>query len=130
MPLDDALRNGGFRRWYERQLIESHAWLVTAFLALIMMALALETIEFGASIANALVLVLIAAGGGWLVVFAILRFRMLLARAELLAVQAVCAECRSYGRFEVLQARDSREAISGRSLRVRCRACAHEWQMG
>ena len=130
MVLDDALRRGGFRRWYERQLIESHAWLVTAFLALIMMAIALETVEFGASLANALALALVALTGGWLVLFALQRFRRLLTRAEALAVQAVCTECRSYGRFDVLQARDSSESISGRSLRVRCRGCAHEWHMG
>jgi hypothetical protein len=130
MPLDESLRRGGFRRWYERQLIEGHAWLVTAFLALIMMAIALETVEFGASLVEAIVLTLVALAGGWLVLFAWQRFRTLLVRAEALAVQAVCTECRSYGRFEVLQARDSIESISGRSLRVRCRGCAHEWQMG
>jgi hypothetical protein len=130
MPLDESLRRGGFRRWYERQLIEGHVWLVTAFLALIMMAIALEAVEFGASLANALALTLIALSGGWLVVYAIGRFRMLLARAEALAVQAVCTECNSYGRFDVVQARDSTATISGRSVRVRCRGCAHEWQMG
>ena len=130
MPLDDDLRRTGFRRWYERQLIESHAWLVTGFLALIMMAIALETLDFGSSIANAFVLTLIAVAGGLLVVYAWRRFNLLLGRAEALAEQAVCGRCRVYGRFEVLQGRDSSESISGRSLRVRCRSCAHEWQMG
>ncbi|HEX4886010.1 MAG TPA: hypothetical protein VFX05_17850 [Casimicrobiaceae bacterium] len=130
MPLDESLRRGGFRRWYERQLIESHAWLVTAFLALIMMAVALETVEFGASLANALALTLVALSGGGLMLYAWQRFTALLTRAESLAVQAVCSECRAYGRFDVLQARDSAESLSGRSLRVRCRNCAHEWTMG
>jgi hypothetical protein len=130
MPLDESLRRGGFRRWYERQLIEGHVWLVTAFLALIMMAVALETIEFGGSVANTLALVVTALAGGCLVVFAIRRFHVLIARAEALAVQAVCTECNSYGRFDVVQARDSTATISGRSVRVRCRGCAHEWQMG
>jgi hypothetical protein len=130
MPLDESLRRGGFRRWYERQLIESHAWLVTAFLALIMVAIALETVEYRASVANAVVLTLVALAGGALVLYGWQRFRAMMTRAESLAVQAVCTECRSYGRFDVLQARDSDEAISGRSLHVRCRGCAHEWNMG
>lgn len=130
MPLDESLRRSGFRRWYERQLIEGHAWLVTAFLALIMIAVALEAVEFRASFVNALALVVVALCGGWLVIFAIQRFRALLGRAEALAAQAVCSECRAYGRFDVVQARDSSTTLSGRSVRVRCRGCAHEWQMG
>jgi uncharacterized membrane protein len=130
MPLDEALRRGGFRRWYERQLIESHLWLVTAFLALIMLAIALEAFEFRASAANALGLTSVVLIGGALVVFAVRRFHMLLARAEALAEQAVCSGCRAYGRFDVVQARNSSESLTGRSVRVRCRGCAHEWQMG
>ena len=130
MPLDDAFRHRGFRRWYERQLIESHAWLVTALLALIMMAVALEALEFDSRFANVVALVIVALAGGGLVLFAWQRFVRLMARAESLAGQAVCTECRAYGRFEVLNARDSAEAISGRWIRVRCRSCAHEWQMG
>jgi hypothetical protein len=38
--LDEAIRKRGFRRWYERQLCESHAHLVTGLLSLIMMAIA------------------------------------------------------------------------------------------
>jgi multisubunit Na+/H+ antiporter MnhG subunit len=36
----------GFRRWYERRLIESHAWLVTAFLCLVGMAAVFEAFSF------------------------------------------------------------------------------------
>ena len=130
MPLDESLRRGGFRRWYERQLIEGHVWLVTAFLALIMMAVALEAVEVRGSPAGLLTLVLVVLGGGALVVVGIRRFHALLARAEAIAGQAVCDACRSYARFDVLQARDSPSTVSGRSVRVRCRACAHEWQIG
>ena len=130
MRIDDALRRRGFRRWYERQLVESHAYLVTGILSLIMMAIALEVIEFRDSIANVLVLVLIAGGGGWLAIFAWKQFSKLLLRAEALAGQAVCGECRAYGKFDVVEAHDSSEALTGRSLVVRCRKCQHRWQMG
>ena len=31
----DGIRKLGFRRWYERQLIESHAYFLTCFLCMI-----------------------------------------------------------------------------------------------
>jgi len=130
MRLDDALRQRGFRRWYERQLIEGHAYLVTGILSLIMMAIALETIAFRESLAAAMMLVVIAGAGGALFIFAWNRFRGLLTDAESLAEQAVCRQCSAYGRFEVIAARDSTEMRSGRAMRVRCRQCEHEWQMG
>lgn len=130
MSLDDALRGGSFRRWYERQLIESHAWLVTAFLALIMLALALETLDVGGPLANAAALAVVAGAGAVLVLYAFRRFARQMALAEALALQAVCGACGSYGRFELLEARRSAAALSGRALHVRCRACAHEWRMG
>ncbi len=35
MELAEGIKKVGFRRWYERQLIESHAYLVTSFLCLV-----------------------------------------------------------------------------------------------
>lgn len=129
MRLDDALRQRGFRRWYERQLIEGHAYLVTGILSVIMMLIALETITFRESIANALALALVAGAGGWLAIFAWTKFRGLMSNAEALAEQAVCGRCSAYGRFDVIDAHDSRDARSGRLLTVRCRKCEHCWTM-
>jgi hypothetical protein len=129
MRFDEALRQRGFRRWYQRQLIEGHAYLVTGILSLIMMGVALETIAFRESLVNALVLALVACAGGWLFIFGN-RFKGLMSTAETLAEQATCTECRTYGRFEVLDARDSLEAPTGRALTVRCRRCEHCWKMG
>lgn len=130
MSIDDAVRKRGFRRWYERQLVESHAYLVTGVLSLIMMAIALEVIEFGESFANALLLSAVAAGGGWLAVFAWKQFSRLLLRAEMLASQAVCGGCRTYARFDVVDAHDCSDSLTGRSLVVRCKQCQHQWRMG
>ena len=130
MTIEDAVRKRGFRKWYERQLIESHAYLVTGLLSLVMTAIALETIEFGASVDNSIALMLVAAIGGWLSLLAWKQFAKLLACAEALAEQAVCGKCRTYAKFDVVEAHDSREAMTGRSLVVRCRKCQHRWQMG
>jgi hypothetical protein len=130
MALDDALRQRGFRRWYERQLIEAHAYLVTGFLALIMMLVALEVVEFRSSAANLLFLVAVASAGGVVCVFAWRRFSVTLFRAEAIAEQAVCPGCATYGRFAVVSAHDAPDTVSGRVVHVRCRQCAHTWRIG
>jgi hypothetical protein len=130
MAFDDALRAGGFRRWYERQLIESHAWLVTGFLALIMMAIALEVVEFRETRGGFLLLVVIALSGAALCAVAWKRFTRQLFCAEAMAEQAVCARCETYGRFAVIDAHADPAKISGRAVHVRCRHCGHDWTMG
>lgn len=42
MEIAAKIREIGFKRWYERQLIESHAYLVTCFLSMIAVAVTLE----------------------------------------------------------------------------------------
>ena len=63
MSLADAIRKHGFTRWYERQLYESFAYLVSGFLALIMMAIAMEVTDFRGSFGGLVVLVAVAACG-------------------------------------------------------------------
>jgi hypothetical protein len=38
-----GIRRLGFRRWYERQLLESHFWLVSCILAMLLVAVCIET---------------------------------------------------------------------------------------
>lgn len=127
VPLADAIRKNGFTRWYERQLYESFACLVTGFLALIMMAIAIEVTEFRQSVPGLIGLVAIAATGGTLCIYAWSRFHRLLARAEHFAGQAHCPVCNVYARFAVVSTRAAPDAIDGCALGVRCRKCAHEW---
>jgi hypothetical protein len=127
MPLADAIRKHGFRRWYERQLYEGFACLVTGFLALIMMAIALEVIDVDGSKTALFQLLLIAAIGGSLCAAAWARFHRCLARAEHLASQAVCPACDAYGKFAVLTARSADDAFEQCALGVQCRNCAREW---
>ena len=46
----DRIDKLGFRRWYERELIEGHAYLVTGFLSFIVIAVFLEEIDWRAAI--------------------------------------------------------------------------------
>jgi hypothetical protein len=81
MDVGDAIRRHGFRRWYERQLFESHAYLVTGFLCLIMMAVAIEVSEFRRSAAGLLALAAVAVAGGGICLLAWRRFNRQLFRA-------------------------------------------------
>lgn len=127
MPLDEAIRKRGFRRWYSRQLIESHAHLVTGLLSLIMMAIAVELVEFRHTPSGWLSLLAIAGAGGGLCVFAWRQFSRLLFRAEYLAERANCPACRAYARFDILATRASADAVAECALDVRCRACGEPW---
>ena len=128
--LGSTIAARGFRRWYERQLIESFAFLVTGVLSLLMMAIAIEMLEFRATAGGLLALVAIAVAGGGLCIGSWLQFHRLLSRAEHLAEQATCGDCRTYGRFVVVSSRESADAPAGCTLDVRCRTCGKEWTMG
>ena len=129
MELAESLRVKGFRRWYERQLIESHAWLVTGFLSLIMTAVAYESIAVRESLAGLLALLAIGGGGVALCVYAWLRFNRQLFLAEHVAGQATCATCRSYGKLAFVSLTADAHAPTGGLLHVRCRSCGHEWSI-
>lgn len=136
MKLAQDIGRLGFRRWYERQLVESHAYLVTAFLALILLLAGYESLA-GArdSPLYYLLLVTAAGGAGMLMFVAWRRFSVLMARAELFAESAACAACGAWGKFEVLAeepASDDDVPESGRPhwIRVRCRQCGHAWRLG
>lgn len=130
------IRRRGFRRWYERQLVESHAYLVTAFLALIVLLAGYEAMDF---LRGSPMYYLATFGGaalaGTLVWIAWQRFTVLLARAERFAEAAACSRCQAWGKFEVLggedaSADDPPEAGRPHWLRVRCRKCGECWRLG
>ena len=129
MRLDDAIRKRGFRRWYERQLYDGCAYLITGFLALIMMAVAVEVIEYRRSTGALLTLLFVGAAGGALCVFAWRQFTWLLFRAEHVAERAVCPGCRTYAKFTLDSAAEQPDAAIGWTLAVHCRTCGHSWQI-
>lgn len=121
MKLADGIRRHGFRKWYERQLLQSHAHLVLTFMCMIGIFSAIEAFNAGAMADRAfdlLTIVLCGAVGVW----ALRRYIFFLNHAEAAANQADCPACQSYGRF-TLEAEDARE---GR-LQVCCRKCSQRW---
>lgn len=119
--LAEAFGRAGFRKWYERELLSSHAHLLLAFLSLVAVFAALEASR-GATVAdqlaNLVYVLLSAAIGAW----ALRRYLFLLTRAEAVANQAQCEDCGEYGRFKVVGPRPGSDEAE-----VCCRRCQHRW---
>lgn len=127
MSPSDGIRKLGFRRWYERQLVESHLYLVTFVLALVLVATGFELSEFRAGAANFLFDAVVVAGGSLIAWHAWRRYSTLMVSAEAVGHQAVCPGCERYG-FTV-DAEDSPLARRPNMLAARCRGCGRRWQV-
>ena len=124
MRLAEGIRRHGFRKWYERELLQSHAHLVLTFLCAIGVFAAFEAMRQSATLQDRLIdigAVLLCAGIG---VWALRRYLRLLATAEAVAHQADCPACKTYGRLELIQSN-----ASGDEVQVRCRKCNHGWHI-
>jgi predicted Zn finger-like uncharacterized protein len=124
MKLAEGIRKHGFRKWYERQLLKSHAHLALTFVCMVGIFAAVEAATLYHSLTDqltdALAVILCAGIGLW----ALRRYLSLLARAEAVANQADCPGCKAYGRMELLQADAGSEDVQ-----VRCRRCSHVWRI-
>lgn len=124
MKLDDGIKKHGFRKWYERQLLQSHAHLLLMILCAVGLLGAFEAAwrfrGWQDQAVDLLAGVLCAATGLW----AMRRYLGLLSGAEAAANQADCPHCQTYGRLDCLHA--DRE---GRYVAVRCRKCGHDWKI-
>jgi len=132
MGLAEGIRKHGFRKWYERELLRSHAHLAGVIICTLGLMMALEASAIFHSYADQLTdlvaVVLCAATGLW----ALRRYLYLLTRAEAIAHQADCPHCQAYGRLELVNPPPSGAsplAEPADSVVVRCRACAHVWKI-
>lgn len=123
MPLDTAraIARLGFRRWYERQLIESHVWLVTVLLCAVAIAATLEMLSFR-ELGTAIVTLAFVFTAGLIIVHGLRRYRLLMTQAEEIASHSTCAACHTYARFRAID--------ESPRMRVQCRTCGHEWHLG
>jgi hypothetical protein len=120
MKLAEGIRRHGFRKWYERELLQSHAHLVLTFLCLLGLFAAFEGAWRYRDWSDAAAGLACAAVGTW----ALRRYLRLLTAAEAVAHQADCPKCKAYGRLELIGAEQGGELVH-----VRCRSCQHEWDM-
>lgn len=133
----DRIRTDGFRRWYERQLIECHAWLVSWFLSLIVMVSGLELV--GQASATRLWGIVLLLCGFAMTYFSWRRYRLLLEIAERLGEQAVCPGCQAYAKFKIQSSGPAPLPDGGDPalenhgggvwLRAKCKKCGDEWML-
>jgi hypothetical protein len=123
MDARQTIRRIGFRKWYERELLRSHAHLVLLLLAALALLGAFEALSFRHSLLEQLELVACAAVSAALILWAMRRYLYLLSHAEHVADQAVCGSCDSYAKWELLPDQDA----DVQRLKVRCRRCDQRW---
>jgi hypothetical protein len=122
----DGIRKHGFRKWYERQLIEGHAWLVTLLLAVLAMAAGLEALSIRDGIGELLFDAAVVFGGGSLSWVAWRRYARAMLVAEHVGHQAVCPACQRYG-FRAVPPGEDGAAPQPPRLVAACRRCGHRW---
>ena len=126
----DGIRKLGFRRWYERQLIESHAYFITCFLCMILALACFEDVSLSAGGWKPILMLALVFGAGLVGVGALKRYKVLLDRAERIAERSTCTQCAEYGRLQVLGSSAEHDAESANGtqwMRVQCRKCGHQW---
>ena len=109
----------GFRRWYERRLIEGHAWLISCFLCALGIAASLEGISFRR--AESIPLLVFVFLGGIVCWYALQRYRAIMDEAERLGERSICGGCRAYAAFKLIG--------DDPKISVRCRKCGNEWRL-
>ena len=137
MDPTSSIRRLGFRRWYERELIKSHAALVTCLLAGITLAALMESLvgATGLTFVSMLGIAFAAGAIGWL---SWRSYITLLTRAEFYGETSSCPSCNAYGRFKVLSTgmdhdpgriAESVAPLPAAWLRVQCNVCGTAWRM-
>ena len=117
------LQRLGFKRWYERQLLSSHAHLVLCVLSLVGLLGGFEAYSRAARDLGDKVLDLSAIGLCALIGVGSLRqYLRRIAQAEYVANQANCPDCGRYARWTCVA--DHRDAVD-----VACRDCPRRWRI-
>lgn len=111
---------------------------MTCFLCMILIAACVESFSLRAPGWQPLVMLALLMTGGIVCVMSWRRYHIVLVRAQHTGEQSTCSQCRTYGRFQVLEPAPSAEqSLFRRSepdadlpdpqLKVCCRQCGHEW---
>jgi len=114
----DSIARLGFSRWYERRLIEAHAWFVSAFFCMVAIAACMEELAFRGSFGRLMLYVLVVMGSTAIGFYSLVRYHKILVEAETLGEHATCEACGAYARFKLVTA-----------SQARCRKCSHEWRL-
>jgi len=124
VQLIDGIRRHGFRKWYERELLQSHAHLALTFLCAVGLFAAFEAAGHFTSWSDRMIDALAILACGAIGYWALRRYLYLLMHAENVANQADCPQCGVYARFKLVEG-----AAAGPGVPVCCRDCAHQWSI-
>ncbi len=124
-PLADGIRRLGFRKWYERELLSSHAHMTLAILAAVAMLASFEAFQ-GGSLSDKLMDVVFVVVSGAIALWSLRRYLFLLMHAEEVANQANCANCKAYGQLRLQD--DAVRQRPGLVL-VCCKRCGFRWTL-
>ena len=114
----DSIGRLGFARWYERRLIEGHAWFVSVFLCMIAIAACMEELNLRGSLPRLMSYVTLVLASAAIGVYGLMRYQQIMSEAERLGEHATCAACGAYARFKLIS-----------PSQVRCRKCGNEWRL-
>src|SRR5262245_65722030 len=98
----DSIRRLGFSRWYERRLIEAHAWFVSAFFCMVAIAACMEELTFRGSALRLILYVLVVVGAAAIGTYGLMRYHKILVEAESIGEHATCPDCSTYARFRLV----------------------------
>jgi len=119
-----AIRRLGFRKWYERELLQGHASLVLLICATLGLLASVEVYSNAMPLMDRLQVLAGAVASAAVCYYALRRYLRLLNHAEYVADQAICRGCDAYAKWEPVG-----EEPEGAPLQVRCRKCAHLWRI-
>jgi hypothetical protein len=109
----------GFRRWYERQLLEAHAWLVSCLLCGFTIVALAEGLDFRHDPAQFIMRSALILALGFVCWISLHRYSTTMLLASRLAEHATCSACGAYAAFRVTN--------ESPRIHVHCRKCDHEW---
>jgi hypothetical protein len=132
MGLSEGIRRIGFRRWYERQLIESHLYLVSCFLCLVVVLACFEGFSLRMPAWESIIRLVAMLAGGALCWWTLRRYLAMLNFALYAAERSVCGKCGAYSTIELAGTGARRPAVEDdenapQTVGVRCRKCGNEW---
>lgn len=128
----------GFRKWYERQLIDSHLSFVTCFLSILMVAIGLEQLQILSFSIESLLHVILVFGCIVLAWKSWQRYQRVMETAEFYAEFSDCPNCKAYGLFRITntgrmqsetQRRDGSTEEGKVWMNVVCKRCQHPWRL-
>lgn len=136
MKLAEDIRRLGFKRWYERILIQSHVYLVLAIVGLIVFFGGMEMLLGPLTGVRMFIGVVATVAGGIATVTGVQQYAKMMIFAHRLSDRATCEGCGVYAAFQLLDAgprsakpADDQQQLSSVWLKVKCDRCGHEWTL-